>query len=108
MSRTVTALFRNEQDATAAASRLEQAGIPSSDIDIWSTPHNLAPFLEDAGVSRSDAYAFVDGVVNGGCAVVASCALDKVGQVAAILNEAGALAFREQAAARSEELQKAP
>ena len=80
MSRTVTSVFDSEQHATAAASRLELAGIPRADIDIWSTPHNLAPLLMDAGVTRSDAYALVERVVGGGSVVIVSCAADKVGQ----------------------------
>jgi hypothetical protein len=66
MMKTVTSLFQSEQHATAAVSHLEQAGIRKAGIDIWSTPHNLAPLLEDAGVSRSDAAAYVEGVLRGG------------------------------------------
>ncbi len=69
MTKTVTSLFESEQLATAAASRLEQAGISRDSIDLWSTPHNLVPLLEDEGVSRSDAHAYAEGVIRGGTVI---------------------------------------
>jgi hypothetical protein len=96
MTKTVTSLFHSEQHAAAAASRLEQGGIPRDRIDIWSTPHNLAPLLEDAGVSRSDAYAYVEGVLRGGFVIIVRCAGDKVGQVVSILDQEGVLDLDEQ------------
>ncbi len=86
MSKTVTSLFQSEQLATAAASHLKQAGIPRDAIDIWSTPHNLAPLLEDKGVSRSDAHAYVEGVIRGGSVVIVSCGDHHVDQVVSILD----------------------
>src|SRR4051812_28385121 len=70
MMKTVTSLFQSEQHAAAAVSRLGQAGIRKAGIDTWSTPHNLAPLLEDEGVSRSDASAYVEGVLRGGTLVI--------------------------------------
>jgi hypothetical protein len=96
MTKTVTALFHSEQHAVAAASHLEQAGIPRDRIDIWSTPHNLAPLLEDKGVSRSDAYAYVEGVIRGGFVIIVSCANDRVDQVISILDQEGVLDLDEQ------------
>ena len=86
MTKTVTSLFQSEQLATAAASHLKQAGIPGDAIDIWSTPHNLAPLLEDKGVSRSDAHAYVEGVIRGGSVVIVSCGDHHVDQVVSILD----------------------
>jgi hypothetical protein len=98
MTRTVTSLFDSEQHATEAAKRLEQAGIPRDRIDIWSTPHNLAPLLEDAGVSRSDAYAYVEGVLRGGSVIIVSCADHEVGGVVGIFDHEGVLDLDEQRA----------
>ena len=91
MTKTVTSLFQSEQLATAAASNLRQAGIPGDAIDIWSTPHNLAPLLEDKGVSRSDAHAYVEGVIRGGSVVIVSCGDHHVDQVVSILDHEGVL-----------------
>jgi hypothetical protein len=96
MTKTVTSLFQSEQHATAAASRLKQAGIPDDAIEIWSTPHNLAPVLEDAGVSRDDANAYVEGVIRGGSAVIVSCTDDQVRQAVSILDHEGVLDLDEQ------------
>jgi hypothetical protein len=103
MTKTVTSLFDSEQYATEAAKRLEQAGIPRDRIDIWSTPHNLAPLLEDAGVSRSDAYAYVEGVLRGGSVIIVSCSDHEVGRVVDIFDHEGMLDLDEQRASwRSE------
>ena len=91
MTKTVTSLFQSEQLAPAAASHLKQAGIPGDAIDIWSTPHNLAPLLEDKGVSRSDAHAYVEGVIRGGSVVIVSCGDQHVDQVVSILDHEGVL-----------------
>jgi hypothetical protein len=99
MSKTVTSLFHSEQHATAAASHLEQDGIRRDRIDIWSTPHNLAPLLEDEGVSRADAHAYVEGVVRGGSVIIVDCDDTKVDQVVIVLNQEGALDLNEQRAA---------
>jgi hypothetical protein len=91
MMKTVTSLFQTEQHATAAVTHLEQAGIPKAGIDIWSTPHNLAPLLEDAGVSRHDAQAYVEGVLSGGTLVIVRCSDDEVGTAVGILDREGVL-----------------
>jgi hypothetical protein len=103
MTKTVTSLFHTEQHATAAADRLEQAGIPRDAIDIWSTPHNLAPLLEDDGISRSDAYAYVEGVIRGGSVIIVKCDNAEVGRIVGILDQEGVLDLDErQTAWRSE------
>ena len=103
MTKTVTSLFHTEQHATAAAARLEEAGIPKDEIDIWSTPHNLAPLLEDDGVSRSDAYAYVEGVIRGGSVIIVKCDDAEVGRIVGILDREGVLDLDErQTAWRSE------
>jgi hypothetical protein len=96
MMKTVTSLFQSEQHATAAVSHLEQAGIRKVGIDSWSTPHNLAPLLEDAGVSRSDAAAYVEGVLRGGTLVIVRCTDDEVDKAVRILDREGVLDLEEQ------------
>jgi len=103
MTKTVTSLFHTERHAANAASRLEQAGIPRNAIDIWSTSINLAPVLLDAGVSRSDAHAYVEGVLRGGSVIIVSCSDDAVDRVVDILDDEGVLDLDEQQASwRSE------
>src|SRR5215208_81998 len=103
MTKTVTSLFQSEQHATAAASHLEQDGIRRDRIDIWSTPHNLAPLLQDEGVSRADAQAYAEGVVRGGSVIIVRCENAEVHQVVSVLDQEGALDLKEQQAAwRSE------
>lgn len=99
MTKTVTSLFHSERHAAAAASQLKQAGIAADDIDIWTTPHNLAPLLEDLGVSRSDAYAYAEGVVRGGTVVIVKCDAPRVDEVVGILDQEGVLDLDEQQAA---------
>jgi hypothetical protein len=108
MTKTVTSLFHNGQHAATAASRLEQAGIPKDGIDIWSAPINLAPVLEDAGVSRSDAHAYVEGVRRGGSVIIVSCADDEVDQVVTILDDEGVLDLDEQQASWRSEKDQLP
>jgi len=96
MTKTVTSLFHTDQHAASAAKHLEQAGIPKDEIDIWSTPHNLAPLLEDLGVSRADAYAYAEGVIRGGSVVIVKCGAAEVGQVVGILDQEGVLDLDEQ------------
>lgn len=96
MTKTVTSLLHSEQHAMAAARRLEASGIPGHCVDIWSTPHNLAPLLEDAGVSRSDAYAYVEGVRRGGFVVIVKCDDSEVHRAVGILDHEGVLDLDEQ------------
>ena len=96
MTKTVTSLFHTDQHAASAAKHLEQAGIPKDEIDIWSTPHNLPPLLEDLGVSRTDAYAYAEGVIRGGSVVIVRCGDADVGKAVAILDQEGVLDLDEQ------------
>ncbi|MEZ0170672.1 hypothetical protein [Microvirga sp. TS319] len=96
MTKTVTALFHSEPHATAAANHLEQAGISRDAIAIWSTPHNLASFLEDEGLSRADAHAYAEGVLRGGSLVIVKS--DDVDRVVSILDQEGVLDLDEQQA----------
>ncbi|MBQ0821761.1 hypothetical protein KBI52_16335 [Microvirga sp. HBU67558] len=98
MTKTVTSLFHSEHHATTAVNRLKQAGIPADDLDIWTTPHNLAPLLEDLGVSRADAHAYAEGVVRGGTVVIVRCQAPEVGKVVEILDQEGILDLDEQQA----------
>jgi hypothetical protein len=107
MTHTVTALFHSEQHATAAASRLKQAGIPGDHVDIWSTPHNLAPLLQDEGVSRTDAQAYVEGVIRGGLVVIVRCDDTEADQVVNILDQEGVLDLEEQQVSVAEEQDRA-
>ena len=103
MTKTVTSLFHSDHHANTAANRLKQAGLPADDIDIWTTPHNLAPLLEDLGVSRADAYAYAEGVVRGGSVVIVKCDASRVDEVVDILDREGVLDLDEQQVAwRSE------
>ena len=103
MTKTVTSLFHSEHHATTAANSLKQAGIPAEAIDIWTTPHNLPPLLEDLGVSRTDAHAYTEGVIRGGTLVIVKCDPSEVGTVVGILDQEGVLDLDEQQAAwRSE------
>jgi hypothetical protein len=96
MTKTVTSLFHTDQHAASAARHLEQAGIPKDEIDIWSTPHNLPPLLEDLGVSRADSYAYAEGVIRGGSVVIVKCGEADVARVVAILDQEGVLDLDEQ------------
>jgi hypothetical protein len=103
MTKTVTSLFHSELHAIAAANHLEQAGFPRDDIDIWSTPHNLPPLLEDEGLSRADAYAYAEGVLRGGSVIIVKCNAKDVARVVGILDQEGVLDLDEQQASwRSE------
>jgi uncharacterized protein (TIGR02271 family) len=96
MTKTVTSLFRDEQQANAAVSRLEQAGIPRGSANVWSTADDLDDVLEDAGVSRSDADAYAEGVRRGGSLVVVECDDGKVDQVVSILDHEGVMDLDDQ------------
>jgi hypothetical protein len=96
MTKTVTSLFHSDQHAATAANRVAQAGIPRDAIDIWSTPHNLAPLLEDDGLSRADAYAYAEGVLRGGSVVIVKCDTKDVEHVVSILDQEGVLDLDEQ------------
>jgi hypothetical protein len=109
MTKTITALFHTEQHAIDAANHLEQAGIAKSAIDIWSTPHNLAPLLEDLGVARTDAHAYAEGVQRGASVVIVKDEGPAVDRIIAVLDREGVVDLDEQqAAGRSESLQAEP
>lgn len=98
MTKTVSALFHSEPHAEAAARHLEEAGISRDAISIWSTPHNLASFLEDEGFSRADAHAYAEGVLRGGSMVIVECADAEVDPIVGILDQEGVLDIDEQQA----------
>lgn len=98
MTKTVTSLFQTEHHATAAATHLEQAGIPKGEISIWTTPHNLASLLQDEGVSRADAHAYAEGVIRGGTVVIVKCGDAEVDRVVGILDRDGVHDLDEQQA----------
>ncbi|MET0429754.1 MAG: hypothetical protein ABW026_14815 [Microvirga sp.] len=103
MTKTITALFHSEQHASDAASHLEQAGVARSAIDIWSTPHNLAPLLEDLGVQRTEAEAYAEGVRRGGSVVIVKDEGAAVDRIITVLDREGVLDLdAEQAAWRAE------
>ena len=97
MSKTVTCLYHNRQKATEIVSRLEQAGLSRGDISIYSDhSDNLIDDLEDAGVPRSDAHAYAEGVRRGGALVAVECNDGEVERVVDILDDDGVLDLDEQ------------
>ena len=99
MTKTVTCLYQDQEKAAAIVSRLEQAGIASGDIDVYSNAADtLIDDLEDAGVPRSDAHAYAEGVRRGGSLVTVECDEDEVDRVIGILDGEGLLDLEEQQA----------
>jgi uncharacterized protein (TIGR02271 family) len=97
MSKTVTCLYQDQQKAAAIVSRLEQAGISRSGIDVYSDASgNLMSALENAGVPGSDAHAYAEGVRRGGSLVAVECDDDEVDRVIDILDDDGVLDLDEQ------------
>jgi uncharacterized protein (TIGR02271 family) len=97
MSKTVTCLYHNQQKATEIAGRLEQAGLSRGDISIYSDhSDNLIDDLENAGVPRSDAHAYGEGVRRGGVIVAVECDETEVERVVDILDDDGVLDLDEQ------------
>lgn len=71
ISKTVTCLYQDQQKGAAIVNRLDQAGISRSGIDVYSDASgNLTDSLENAGVPRSDAHAYAEGVRRGGSLVI--------------------------------------
>ena len=100
MSKTVTCLYQDQQKASEIVSRLEQAGISRGAINVYSdASDNLIDGLEDAGVPRSDAHAYAEGVRRGGSVVAVECDDDEVDRVIDILDDDGVLDLDEQRAA---------
>jgi uncharacterized protein (TIGR02271 family) len=104
MTKTVTCLYQDQDKAAAIVSRLEQAGVPRSDIDVYTNASDdLIDDLDDAGVPRSDAHAYAEGVRRGGSLVAVECDEDEVDRVIGILDSEGLLDLDEQQTAwRSE------
>jgi uncharacterized protein (TIGR02271 family) len=74
MTKTVTCLYQDRSTANAVVSRLEQAGISRGVIDVYSDASaDLIDDLEDAGVPRSDAHAYAEGVRRGNSLVAVEC-----------------------------------
>jgi len=97
MTKTVTCLYQDQEKAAAIVSRLEQAGIASRDIDVYSDASDtLIDDLGDAGVPRSDAHAYAEGVRRGGSLVAVECDDDEVDRVIGILDDEGLLDLEEQ------------
>ena len=104
MTKTVTCLYRDRSTADAVVSRLEQAGISRGTIDVYSNASaDLIDDLEDAGVPRSDAHAYAEGVRRGNSLVAVECGDGEADRVVSILDSEGVLDLDErQAAWRSE------
>jgi uncharacterized protein (TIGR02271 family) len=104
MTKTVTCLFQDRTTADAVVSRLEQAGISRGVIDVYSDASaDLIDDLEDAGVPRSDAHAYAEGVRRGNSLVAVECGDGEADRVVSILDSEGVLDLDErQAAWRSE------
>jgi hypothetical protein len=97
MSKTITCLYQDEQKAAEIVSRLEQAGISRSNVEVYSSASdNLINDLESAGVPRSDAHAYAEGVRRGRSLVAVECDEDEVEQVISILDDDGVLDLDEQ------------
>jgi uncharacterized protein (TIGR02271 family) len=97
MSKTVTCLYQDQQKASEIVSRLEQAGISRGGIDVYSdASDNLMNALENAGVPRSDAHAYAEGVRRGGSLIAVECDDDHVERVIDILDDDGVLDLDEQ------------
>ena len=103
MAKTVTSLFQSETQASAVVRRLEEAGVASREICVFtqrgsnqesgsgydnesSGPDQVADYLERNGVPRSDARAFAEGVRRGHAIVVVRCDDQEVDRVVSILD----------------------
>ncbi len=97
MSKTITCLYQDEQKAAEIVSRLAQAGISHSNVEVYShASDNLIDDLESAGVPRSDAHAYAEGVRRGRSLVTVECDEGEVEQVISILDDDGVLDLDEQ------------
>jgi len=96
MTKTVTSLFEDQGKASAAVSRLEQAGISRGITTYTDASDNLTDDLENLGVPRSDAHAYAEGVRRGGCLIVIECDDDQVDRVIGILDDEDVLDLDEQ------------
>ena len=97
MSKTITCLYQDQQKADEIVSRLEQAGISRSNIDVYTdASDDLINDLENAGVPRSDAHAYAEGVRRGRSLVAVECDEGEVDQVISILDDDDVLDLDEQ------------
>ncbi|MBL0407708.1 YsnF/AvaK domain-containing protein [Microvirga aerilata] len=104
MSKTVTCLYQDQQKASEIVSRLEQAGISRGGINVYSdASDNLIDDLENAGVPRSDAHAYAEGMRRGGSVVAVECDDDEVDRLIDILDDDGVLDLDEQRTAWNSE-----
>ena len=103
MTKTVTSLFHDQHKANSAVSRLEQAGISRSDVDVFTgTADDLADKLAQYGVPASDAQSYAEGVRRGGALVTVSCDDDEVDQVVSLLEDDGVLDLGERESLQAE------
>jgi hypothetical protein len=105
MAKTVTSLFQSETQASAVVRRLEEAGVASQEICVFtqgsnqrgwesgsgydnglSGPDQVANYLERIGVSSSDARALAEGVRHGHALVVVRCDDHEADPVVSILD----------------------
>jgi uncharacterized protein (TIGR02271 family) len=104
MSKTVTCLYQDQQKAREIVSLLEQAGISRAGINVYSdASDSLIDDLENAGVPRSDAHAYAEGVRRGGSVVAVECDDDEVDRLIDILDDDGVLDLDEQRTAWNSE-----
>lgn len=104
MAKTITSLFESESQASSIVRRLEESGVPSGEICVftqggsdrtWESgtgydnglqgPDRVVNFLERNGVPSSDARAYGEGVRRGHALVAVRCDDDEVDQVVSIL-----------------------
>src|SRR5918993_727085 len=105
MAKTVTSLFQSETQASAMVRRLEEAGVASQEICLFtqpsstrgwesgsgydnglSGPDQVADYLERNGVPSSDARAFAEGLRRGHALVVVRCDDHEADPVVSILD----------------------
>jgi uncharacterized protein (TIGR02271 family) len=87
MAKTVTSLFQDQAKAADIVTRLEQSGIPRTDVSVYTGSEiGLDNNLADFGVPNSDAHAYAEGVRRGGSLVVVKCDDGQVDQVVSILD----------------------
>src|SRR5215217_7922480 len=104
MAKTITSMIQSETHASSVVRRLEEAGISSGEICVFtergtdrtwdsgtgydqglSGPDRVAGFLERNGVPSSDARAYAEGVRRGHALVAVRCDDDEVEDVVRIL-----------------------
>src|SRR5215213_6337132 len=110
MGKTVISLFQSEAEASGVVRRLEELGISSGDIRVFTHgatnrsgpsdrasgeglrgPDQVAEYLERENVPRDDARAYAEGVRRGHALVAVRCDDDQVDEVVRILDNEGTL-----------------